>query len=198
MGGSVVTKSCPILLQNKYKIAGVAVLDVVEGSAVDALPHMNSVLNARPDGFDNVEEAIEWQWVLSLFLTSAVDLRISSCSVTTNTIQNVQSARISIPGIVYHQEGGYPPYQWRTPLRSTAPYWLSEFFILSFHRGYTLEQLHRLVPGPIWGFPFCSYSTPPCLGWHRSTGQGTDDWPNARQVPNGSRPCRGAHATRGA
>jgi len=63
MGGSVVTKSCPILLEKKYKIAGVAVLDVVEGSAVDALPHMNSVLNARPDGFDSMEEAIEWQYV---------------------------------------------------------------------------------------------------------------------------------------
>lgn len=59
----MVTKSCPILLEKKYKIAGVAVLDVVEGSAVDALPHMNSVLNARPDGFDSMEEAIEWQYV---------------------------------------------------------------------------------------------------------------------------------------
>ena len=129
MGGSVVTKSCPILLQNKYKIAGVSVLDVVEGSAVDALPHMNSILNARPDGFDSVEEAIEWQWVV---LFSGQVLLISgflySCSVTTNTIQNVQSARISIPGIVYLQEGANPPYQWRTPLRSTAPYWLSGFF----------------------------------------------------------------------
>jgi protein phosphatase methylesterase 1 len=61
MGGSVVTKSCPILLQNKYKISGVTVLDVVEGSAVDALPLMNSILNARPDGFDSIEEAIQWQ-----------------------------------------------------------------------------------------------------------------------------------------
>lgn len=67
MGGSVVTKSCPILLQNRYKIAGVAVLDVVEGSAIDALPHMNSILNARPDGFDSVEEAVEWQSVVSFF-----------------------------------------------------------------------------------------------------------------------------------
>ena len=31
------------------------------GSAVEALPHMNSLLNARPDGFDSMEEAIEWQ-----------------------------------------------------------------------------------------------------------------------------------------
>lgn len=83
MGGSVITRSCPILQQKSYKIGGVAVLDVVEGtkalhlhylkhipytyffpsgSAVDALPFMNNLLNARPDGFDSMEEAIEWQY----------------------------------------------------------------------------------------------------------------------------------------
>jgi len=61
MGGSVVTRSCPTLLEKRFKIAGVSVLDVVEGSAVEALPHMNSLLNARPDGFNSMEEAIEWQ-----------------------------------------------------------------------------------------------------------------------------------------
>jgi hypothetical protein len=32
MGGSVITRSCPILQQKSYKIGGVAVLDVVEGT----------------------------------------------------------------------------------------------------------------------------------------------------------------------
>ena len=72
-------RSCPRLIEKRYRIVGVAVLDVVEGnrthaeqvlltlihlslgSAVEALPHMNSLLNARPDGFDSIEEAIEWQ-----------------------------------------------------------------------------------------------------------------------------------------
>ncbi|TEB31490.1 protein phosphatase methylesterase [Coprinellus micaceus] len=112
MGGSVVTQACPTLQEAKYRIAGVAVLDVVEGSAIDALPHMNSLLNARPDGFDSVEEAVEWH-------------------VSTNTIHNANSARVSIPAIFKHVEDGYPPYQWRTPLRSTAPYWLSWFQGLS-------------------------------------------------------------------
>ncbi|KAF9483250.1 protein phosphatase methylesterase [Pholiota conissans] len=112
MGGSVVTRSCPILQKSSYKIGGVAVLDVVEGSAVDALPHMNNLLNARPDGFDSMEEAIEWH-------------------VNTNTIQNPLSARVSIPSSIKHVEGALPPYQWRTPLRSTAPYWLSWFQGLS-------------------------------------------------------------------
>lgn len=31
------------------------------GSAIEALPHMHSLLNARPEGFDSLEEAIEWQ-----------------------------------------------------------------------------------------------------------------------------------------
>lgn len=61
MGGAVVVRSCPQLQDSKYRIAGVSVLDVVEGSAVDALPHMHNLLNARPDGFGTVEEAIEWQ-----------------------------------------------------------------------------------------------------------------------------------------
>ncbi|KAF8903735.1 Alpha/Beta hydrolase protein [Gymnopilus junonius] len=112
MGGSVVVRSCPKLIEKKYRIAGVAVLDVVEGSAVEALPHMNSLLNARPEGFDSMEEAIEWH-------------------VNTNTIQNSSSARLSIPSAIQHVPEASLPYQWRTPLRSTAPYWLSWFQGLS-------------------------------------------------------------------
>jgi protein phosphatase methylesterase 1 len=74
-----VVRSCPRLIEKRYRIVGVAVLDVVEGNhthseqfflklirlslgtAIEALPHMNSLLNARPDGFDSIEEAIEWQ-----------------------------------------------------------------------------------------------------------------------------------------
>ncbi|KAF9048870.1 Alpha/Beta hydrolase protein [Panaeolus papilionaceus] len=123
MGGSVVVRACPLLLQKKYRIAGVSVLDVVEGSAIDALPHMHSLLNARPDGFDSVEEAIEWH-------------------VTTNAILNPTSARVSIPSIMRSREEQAPEasvtkyiprYEWRTPLRSTAPYWLSWFQGLSSH-----------------------------------------------------------------
>lgn len=142
MGGSVVVRSCPVLIEKRYRIAGVAVLDVVEGShthpkqfllnlihlslgsAIEALPHMNSLLNARPDGFDSIEEAIEWQWVV---------IRLSDrftyylfFSVSTNTIHNATSARISIPSIFQSTEGSLLPYKWRTPLRSTAPYWLSQ------------------------------------------------------------------------
>ncbi|KIK02984.1 hypothetical protein K443DRAFT_677143 [Laccaria amethystina LaAM-08-1] len=112
MGGSVVVHSCATLLEKKYKIGGVAVLDVVEGSAIEALPHMHSLLNARPEGFDSIEEAIEWH-------------------VSTKAIRSANSARISIPSIILHDDTAVKPYQWRTPLRSTAPYWSSWFTGLS-------------------------------------------------------------------
>ncbi|KAJ7197193.1 Alpha/Beta hydrolase protein [Mycena pura] len=113
MGGSVVVRACPLLLAQKYRVSGVAVLDVVEGSAIEALPHMHSLLNARPDGFDSPEDAIEWH-------------------VNTKTIRNPQSARVSVPAIVAPApEPGPHAYIWRTTLRSTAPYWSSWFMGLS-------------------------------------------------------------------
>ncbi|KAJ7484415.1 Alpha/Beta hydrolase protein [Mycena latifolia] len=113
MGGAVVVRGCPLLLEHKYRVSGVAVLDVVEGSAIEALPHMHSLLNARPDGFDSPEDAIEWHF-------------------KTKTIRNSHSARVSVPAIVVPAPTPGPhPYTWRTPLRSTAPYWPSWFMGLS-------------------------------------------------------------------
>ncbi|KIM62710.1 hypothetical protein SCLCIDRAFT_118979 [Scleroderma citrinum Foug A] len=121
MGGSVVVRACPKLLECKYMVSGVAVLDVVEGTAVEALPHMHALLNTRPEGFDSIEEAIEWH-------------------VNTRTINNPTSARISVPSILVQKDSTLSPrtrgneayeYRWRTPLRSTAPYWESWFVSLS-------------------------------------------------------------------
>lgn len=55
-------------------------------------------------------------------------------SVKTNTIRNPSSARVSIPSIVRPQSRptpNTPAHEWRTPLRSTAPYWASWFTGLS-------------------------------------------------------------------
>ncbi|KAH7884869.1 Alpha/Beta hydrolase protein [Phlebopus sp. FC_14] len=121
MGGSVVVRACPKIQNLHYTVSGVAVLDVVEGTAIEALPHMHALLNSRPEGFDSIEEAIEWH-------------------VNTHTINNPISARISIPSILIPRESTLAPrtranepyaYRWRTPLRSTAPYWDSWFSSLS-------------------------------------------------------------------
>jgi len=78
LGGSVCVRVSPVLLERKYRITGVAVLDIVEGETLftikmrsahvslgftlDALPNMKSLLDSRPEGFDSVEEAVKYQY----------------------------------------------------------------------------------------------------------------------------------------
>ncbi|KAI0050524.1 protein phosphatase methylesterase [Auriscalpium vulgare] len=117
MGGAVVVRACPLLLERKYKVGGVSVLDVVEGTAIEALPHMPMILNSRPAGFDTVEEAIEWH-------------------LTANQIRNPTSARISVPSLVVPAPPNSSALRskalvWRTPLHSTGPYWEGWFRGLS-------------------------------------------------------------------
>jgi len=113
LGGSVCVRACPLLQELNFKVTGVSVLDVVEEFTLEALPMMHSLLDARPDGFNNLKQAIEWH-------------------VKTNAIRNVDSARVSVPSIVTPNEGSKgPTYLWRAPLRATAPYWTSWFTGLS-------------------------------------------------------------------
>jgi len=116
LGGSVIVRASPILQEKQYRITGVAVLDIVEEFTLEALPVMHSLLDARPEGFDSPEEAIEWH-------------------VKTNALRNPDSARVSVPGIIKpappDAQPGTPAYIWRTPLRTTAAYWTSWFTGLS-------------------------------------------------------------------
>lgn len=43
-------------------VLGYAVLDVVEGSAMEALAHMETYLSNRPSSFPSLASAIEWQY----------------------------------------------------------------------------------------------------------------------------------------
>lgn len=62
MGGSVVVN---VAHKRKFKnIIGVTVLDVVEGSAIDALSSMTKILNSRPKIFNSNEQAIQWRYVV--------------------------------------------------------------------------------------------------------------------------------------
>ena len=58
MGGAIATKTCEKILSNEKeykdlydKIMGLIVIDVVEGTAMDALPFMESIVNNRPKKF---------------------------------------------------------------------------------------------------------------------------------------------------
>jgi protein phosphatase methylesterase 1 len=102
-------------------LLGYAVLDVVEGSAMDALQSMQSYLSTRPAGFASLKDAIEWH-------------------VRSRTIRNATSARTSVPGLLVDsgkaepsdgREGKPRPWVWRTDLAATQPFWEGWFVGLS-------------------------------------------------------------------
>jgi protein phosphatase methylesterase 1 len=92
MGGSVVVSLCHALSAAASsgevvpRVAGVAVLDVVEGSAMAALSSMSTIVSSLPKGFDSVEEAIRWH-------------------IDSGTIVNSQSARRSVPSLLKKRQG---------------------------------------------------------------------------------------------
>lgn len=116
LGGAVVTD---LAFQGGLggKVLGYAVLDVVEGSAVEALAGMRAVLATRPRGFGSVKEGVEWH-------------------VKSRTVRGVRSARVSVPGLLVEaeegeDEGGKFAWRWRTDLAATQPFWEGWFTGLS-------------------------------------------------------------------
>ncbi|GAN07132.1 carboxyl methyl esterase [Mucor ambiguus] len=108
MGGSVVVNvACKRVFKN---IIGVSVLDVVEGSAMDALSSMTKILSSRPKKFDSEEQAIMW-------------------SIQSDTVRNVESARLSVPALIEPTKDD--KYKWITDLIKTQPFWTEWFTGLS-------------------------------------------------------------------
>ncbi len=72
MGGSIATKSTAEILKNEdnpelevykvltKKICGLIIIDVVEGSAIEALPFMENIVRQRPKSFIEINSAIEY------------------------------------------------------------------------------------------------------------------------------------------
>lgn len=78
MGGSIAvhcSTSCQSLF---HYLSGLVVIDVVEGTALEALQGMQSFLRGRPKDFPSLENAIEW-------------------SVRSGQTKNLESARVSMP-----------------------------------------------------------------------------------------------------
>ncbi|CAH8514132.1 unnamed protein product [Schistosoma turkestanicum] len=77
MGGAVaVHVACKRTIPS---LAGLVVIDVVEGSALSSLRGMTAFLHSRPQSFLSLPQAIEW-------------------SVRSSQIRNINSARVSFPG----------------------------------------------------------------------------------------------------
>jgi protein phosphatase methylesterase 1 len=120
------------------------VLDVVEGSAMEALPLMPGIIGQRPSSFGSVEEAIEWQCVfspprytnllgsLALPCPDAFPSRLPS-SVSTQTLRSTLSARLSVPSTLCPVEPSSSSSRltWKTDLLASSPFWESWYQGLS-------------------------------------------------------------------
>lgn len=105
------------------QLVGFQVLDVVEGSAIEALGHMRTYLASRPETFLSVDAAIEWH-------------------VRSRTVRDQESARASVPSLlVRNGEGGR--WKWKTDLKRTERWWEEWFTGMSgkFLRGRAAKGL---------------------------------------------------------
>jgi protein phosphatase methylesterase 1 len=68
-------------------LIGLVVVDVVEGTAMDALSSMQNFLRGRPKHFPSIENAVEW-------------------SLRSGQVRNTDSARISMPGQLKNAQNG--------------------------------------------------------------------------------------------
>lgn len=105
-GGAIAIKTvCHVLSEEKYpelyeKIQGLIVLDVVEGSAMDALPFMMNIVQNRKNNFPSINDAISY--------------------MHSTQIHNLHSVRVSIPPLLKEEN---KVFKWKTDLVSSEAYW---------------------------------------------------------------------------
>ncbi|XP_024536042.1 protein phosphatase methylesterase 1 isoform X1 [Selaginella moellendorffii] len=101
MGGAIATRVAAKRVLRT--LAGLIVVDVVEGTAIASLIHMQKLLSNRPPAFPSVEKAIEW-------------------NVKGGSLRNIDSARVSIPPTLKYNEER-KCYVWLTPLEKSERHW---------------------------------------------------------------------------
>lgn len=84
MGGSIATKAASKILSDyksedwSKKLQGLFVIDVVEGSAMEALPFMENIVTSRPSEFKSLQSVIQY-------------------GIKSGTVRDIESARVSMP-----------------------------------------------------------------------------------------------------
>ena len=111
LGGAVAVKTCVNIFKTEFnqdlykKIQGLIVIDVIEGSALEALPYMKSVIENKQKEFNNINDAISY--------------------MASTQIRNFESCRISIPPLLKQVKNakGKKVFTWKTDLFKTEKFW---------------------------------------------------------------------------
>ena len=120
MGGAIATHTmhaARVRLDDMVEVVGLVVVDVVEGTALASLPHMEDFIKKIPTDFKTVDDGIEY--------------------VCNTMLQvNGRASRETIKASVYsrlrfcHND---KVYRWRTNLIDTQPYWHGWYKDMSLH-----------------------------------------------------------------
>lgn len=113
MGGSIAVKTAR-RLETDLKgtpagkaLSGLIVIDVVEGTAMEALPFMEQIVSNRPKSFKDLQSVIKYGY-------------------QSGQVRDKKSARVSMPSQVIQDEST-GNYVWRTDLMATKPFWTEWF-----------------------------------------------------------------------
>ena len=109
--GGALAVHCAHEKASLVSIVGIVVIDVVEGTALNSLIHMKSIISRRPKTFDSLTSAIRY-------------------TVTNGIIRNCDSAAISVPPM-FIKNSKNNKYVWRTDVLKSSPYWRDWFIGLS-------------------------------------------------------------------
>lgn len=88
MGGALAIRCASRASESLASLVGFVIIDVVEGTAKDALPVMMNVIKTRPLKFPSLTNAIEW-------------------SVRSGMAKNLNAARVSMPGNLLNMTSGH-------------------------------------------------------------------------------------------
>lgn len=143
LGGSVAIHTALKLQQQQARVLGIVVVDVVEGTALEALRSMNMILEARPATFKGTKAAIEW-CCGSGYIRNLSSARVSMIGQlvrkeNTSDLSNCPGSGISEESNSMEekkeksteQTSEEPEYKWRIDLRETSKYWRGWFEGLS-------------------------------------------------------------------
>ncbi|EFN53421.1 hypothetical protein CHLNCDRAFT_9699, partial [Chlorella variabilis] len=113
MGGAIAVHAAA--LGGIPSLAGIVVIDVVEGTAMASLPYMSTVLQKRPKQFASLRHAVDW-------------------ALDSGVCKRQEAAHVSLPSML-RQEAAGGGWVWRTQLERSAPFWegwyagLSDMFL---------------------------------------------------------------------
>lgn len=109
LGGSILTKYTKDNTDNP-SVKGLILLDIVEETAINALPHMPTYLLNLPTSFKSVNDAIHY------YKDNAI-------------VNSLKSCQISIPGLITKHANGQ--YVYIIDLLKTQPFWNAWFLHMS-------------------------------------------------------------------